>query len=103
MDCGIVVDPASSKARCLAMTDVQLGDRLVVGHAGVRVLPEQRAQERQMFEFMASSVSTEKPKGVAIRADRPRTGSTRAPAAARRCWSAGRPSFIPGSVEHLAG
>jgi lysine-ketoglutarate reductase/saccharopine dehydrogenase-like protein (TIGR00300 family) len=67
MDCGIVVDPTNTAARCVAMTDVRLGDRIVVGHAGVRVIPEVRAQERQMFEFMGSSVSTEKPKGIAIR------------------------------------
>jgi lysine-ketoglutarate reductase/saccharopine dehydrogenase-like protein (TIGR00300 family) len=44
-----------------------LGDQIVVGHAGVRVFPEQRSTEKQDFEFMGSSVSTEKPKGVAIR------------------------------------
>ena len=49
------------------MTDVLEGQQIVVGHAGVRVIPEQRASDRQMFEFMGSSVSTEKPKGVAIR------------------------------------
>lgn len=67
MDCGILVDGARGTAKCVAMTDVRLGDAIVMGHAGVRVLPEQRATERQMFEFMGSSVSTEKPKGIAIR------------------------------------
>jgi len=68
MDCGIVVDPAARTARCIPMTDVTLGMPLVVGHAGVRVFPEQRSLERpQAFEFMNSPVSTEKPKGVAIR------------------------------------
>ncbi|HEX4128715.1 MAG TPA: TIGR00300 family protein [Pirellulales bacterium] len=67
MDCGIVVDRARHTARCVAMTDVGVGDLIVVGHLGVRVVPEGLTAERQMFEFMASSVSTEKPKGVAIR------------------------------------
>ncbi len=67
MDCGVVVDVEQQSARCVAVTDVRRGQMLVVGHAGVRVLPEQRAAERHMFEFMGSSVSTEKPKGVAIR------------------------------------
>jgi len=49
------------------MTDVERGMPLVVGHAGVRVFPEERKMERQAFEFMNSAVSTEKPKGVAIR------------------------------------
>ncbi|HEY2883373.1 MAG TPA: TIGR00300 family protein [Pirellulales bacterium] len=67
MDCGIVVDPATKQARCIPMTDVQRGMQIVVGHAGVRVFPEERKMERQAFEFMNSAVSTEKPKGVAIR------------------------------------
>lgn len=67
MDCGIVVDPATRRARCLPMTDVTRGQRIVVGHAGVRVFHLEWATERPGFEFMASSVSTEKPKGAAIR------------------------------------
>jgi lysine-ketoglutarate reductase/saccharopine dehydrogenase-like protein (TIGR00300 family) len=67
MDCGIAVDVAARTAQCVPMTDVQLGMSLVVGHAGVRVFPQERALERQSFEFMNSAVSTEKPKGVAIR------------------------------------
>lgn len=67
MDCGVVVDPARPAARCIAMTDVQVGMPIVVGHAGIRVFPEERKMERQTFEFMNSAVSTEKPKGVAIR------------------------------------
>ena len=38
-----------------------------MGHAGVRVFPEERSRGPQTFEFMGSNVSTEKPKGVAIR------------------------------------
>ncbi|MDZ4818101.1 MAG: TIGR00300 family protein [Planctomycetota bacterium] len=67
MDCGIVVDSSTKSARCIAMTEVQHGMPIVVGHAGVRVFPEGRKMERQSFEFMNSAVSTEKPKGVAIR------------------------------------
>lgn len=65
MDCGIAVE--NGAARCVAMADVQAGQAIVVGHAGVRVFPEQRAEQRHGFEFMNSAVSTEKPKGVAIR------------------------------------
>jgi len=67
MDCGIVVDVPSMTARCLAMADARVGDRIVVGHAGVRVFPEERSRGPQTFEFMGSNVSTEKPKNVAIR------------------------------------
>ena len=67
MDCGIAVDQNVGDARCVPMTDVQSGQLIVVGHLGVRVHPHQRATEQQSFEFMSSSVSTEKPKGPAIR------------------------------------
>lgn len=67
MDCGIVVRSEVPEARCIPMTQVQLGMNLVIGHLGVRVFPEQRDRERHSFEFMNSSVSTEKPKGVAVR------------------------------------
>ena len=67
MDCGLLVDPASATARCQAMTDVVVGQQYVVGHAGVRVRPEEREAQAHGFEFMNSAVSSEKPKGVAIR------------------------------------
>lgn len=67
MDCGIVLDPTSESARCVPMNEVQLGQLVVTGHAGVRVFPEERSRETQTFEFMGSAVSTEKPKELAIR------------------------------------
>jgi lysine-ketoglutarate reductase/saccharopine dehydrogenase-like protein (TIGR00300 family) len=67
MDCGIAVNRERTAAECLPMIDVQPGQELVVGHAGVRVLPFQRVAQREAFEFMNSPVSTEKPKGVIIR------------------------------------
>ncbi len=65
MDCGVAVE--AGQARCVAMSDVEVGTPFVVGHGGVRVFPEERSTERQAFEFMNSAVSSEKPKGVAIR------------------------------------
>ncbi|MCP4192072.1 MAG: TIGR00300 family protein [Planctomycetaceae bacterium] len=67
MDCGLVVDAEKGIARCVPMVKVRQGDSIVVGHAGVRVFPVIRAAESNAFEFMNSEVSTEKPKGVAIR------------------------------------
>lgn len=67
MDCGVVIDSAAKTARCIPMTEVVMGMKIVVGHHGVRVFPPQKVMERQSFEFMNSAVSTEKPKGVAIR------------------------------------
>ena len=49
------------------MTEVRQGESVVMGNVGVRVLPESRSTNPHSFEFMNSAVSTEKPKGVAIR------------------------------------
>ena len=67
MDCGILVDPEGSSARCIAMTDVRKGDRIVVGREGLRVFPAETQARQNLFEFMASPVSSEKPKGVTVR------------------------------------
>lgn len=67
MDCGITVDSQTNAARCVAMSDVEVGMPIVLGHAGVRVFPLERAQQDHAFAFMNSAVSTEKPKGVVIR------------------------------------
>src|SRR3954464_13950457 len=61
MDCGIAVDVAARSARCVAMTDVTLGLPIVIGHAGVRVVPLERPRESTLFGFMGSNVSSEKP------------------------------------------
>ncbi|MFA4965082.1 MAG: TIGR00300 family protein [Thermoleophilia bacterium] len=66
MDCGIRVDPAAGTAETVAMSDVKAGDRFVTGHRGVRVLPLERSRESQPFEFMASAVSSEKPKAQIV-------------------------------------
>jgi lysine-ketoglutarate reductase/saccharopine dehydrogenase-like protein (TIGR00300 family) len=67
MDCGIEIDSDSKGARCIAMTDVRKGDRIVVGLRGVRVFPEEIERRTDLFEFMASPVSSEKPKGATVR------------------------------------
>ena len=68
MDCGILFERNSPRqVRCLPMSESRAGQSFVVGHAGVRVHPQERSVQAESFEFMNSSVSTEKPKGVAIR------------------------------------
>ncbi len=67
MDCGIVIDPAGGAARCIVMTSVKKGDRIVVGRKGIRVFPPEVQQRTDLFEFMSSAVSSEKPKGVTVR------------------------------------
>src|SRR5262245_58140792 len=67
MDCGIVLDTEEKAARCLPMFAVKKGDRIVVGRQGIRVLPAELTARQHLFEFMNSSVSSEKPKGVTVR------------------------------------
>lgn len=67
MDCGILIDPEESAARCIPMAQVRKGDHIVVGRQGIRVLAAERAAHRNLFEFMGSPVSSEKPKGVTVR------------------------------------
>ncbi len=104
MDCGVVVEEIESgkpTARCIPMTEVQLGQLLVVGHAGTRVHPHQRDNERHGFEFMNSPVSTEKPKGVAIRQIAHELILTRREGG--KALLVGGPAIVhTGSVEHLS-
>jgi lysine-ketoglutarate reductase/saccharopine dehydrogenase-like protein (TIGR00300 family) len=67
MDCGIAVDPDSNRAWTVALSDVKQGEHIVVGHDGVRVTPLERPRAQpQVFAFMGSSVSSEKPKALLI-------------------------------------
>lgn len=100
MDCGIHLDRHSRTARCVPMTEVQIGDEIVVGHAGVRVFPEDRNTHERGFEFMNSAVSTEKPKGIAIRSVAEELVRTRR--AGGKTLLVGGPAIVhTGSGEHL--
>ncbi|GAC1327813.1 MAG: TIGR00300 family protein [Candidatus Dormibacteria bacterium] len=65
MDCGIVVEGAT--ARVIPVDEAAVGQSVVVGYAGVRVQPLERARQRELFGFMQSQVSAEKPKKLIIR------------------------------------
>lgn len=68
MDSAIVIDRAAKSAAATKFYSVKKGQEVVVGHQGIRVVPLQRSTTRtDAFEFMASSVSIEKPKTVMIR------------------------------------
>jgi lysine-ketoglutarate reductase/saccharopine dehydrogenase-like protein (TIGR00300 family) len=60
MDCAIVLGEDGPTTR--RSSDVRKGDAVVVGHEGVRVQALQRPRRKQVFEFMSSAVSSEKPK-----------------------------------------
>jgi lysine-ketoglutarate reductase/saccharopine dehydrogenase-like protein (TIGR00300 family) len=67
MDCGIRVDPETMRAESVPFHKVRKGDRIVVGHRGIKIVPVERRVPQETFEFMSSPVSTEKPKGPLIR------------------------------------
>lgn len=62
MDCLIVIDKDNKIANCVPIADLKQGDLIVVGHEGIKVTPPERSRgKKQMFEFMNSEVSSEKP------------------------------------------
>lgn len=87
MDCGVRFDETDGSFGCVPLCHVRAGDRIVVGHRGVKVIPLERAREAGTFEFMSSNVSTEKPKNVMIHS------IARKMQAAR---DAGRPTILVG-------
>ena len=66
MDLVIVVDKQNNTAHMIPMADVRQGEPIVIGHDGIRVIPLERSREKETFSFMASNVSSEKPKALVI-------------------------------------
>ena len=68
MDAVIVVYPEEKRAETKVMRKVKKGDFVVIGHNGIRVMPPEKSREAgQLFEFMNSEVSSEKPKEAIIK------------------------------------
>jgi len=68
MDAAIAVDRSTKTARCIVFQGATPGVEVVVGYQGVRVMPLERSRKTEIFSFMASEVSAEKPKKVLIAA-----------------------------------
>lgn len=69
MDCGLLVRSDGS-ITTLPVSDVKLGDQIVCGASGVKVVlpPRVAAADRgDGFEFMSSDVSSEKPQALLVR------------------------------------
>ena len=66
MDCGIAVDPSTGQARCIPIASVRKGAWVVCGHGGIQVTPLERSRHKDVFQFMNSAVSSEKPKARVI-------------------------------------
>jgi len=66
MDCGLLVQ--DGRVRTVPVSDVRKGDAIVCGASGVRVvLPQREHSANAEFEFMSSSVSSEKPQALLVR------------------------------------
>ena len=66
MDCAIAVDGKTKRAWCIPFQGAKPGMEIVVGYKGVRVTPLERSRQTEIFSFMGSEVSAEKPKKVLI-------------------------------------
>jgi len=64
MDCALVVQERT--ARTAPMHRVRAGDSVVVGFDGVEVTAPSRPRGANLFEFMSSEVSSEKPKALIV-------------------------------------
>ena len=86
MDCAITV--AGGRARTVPMSEVRVGDPVVVSSAGIKVTPLDRGRAGEVFEFMSSQVSSEKPQGLLVRRIAEAMRATRA-RGERILWVAG--------------
>jgi lysine-ketoglutarate reductase/saccharopine dehydrogenase-like protein (TIGR00300 family) len=68
MDCAIAVERKPERAWCIPFQGARPGTEVVVGYKGVRVTPLERSRQTEIFSFMGSEVSAEKPKKVLIAA-----------------------------------
>ncbi len=66
MDAAIALDRKAKRAWCIVFQDAKRGMEVVIGHHGVRVSPVERSRHTEIFTFMGSEVSAEKPKKVLI-------------------------------------
>lgn len=99
MDLGIRLE--DDGPRTVPMLSVRAGDRIVVGHEGVRVRPPRTSVETpavsEGFGFMQSDVSSEKPQGLLV--DRVAAGMREAKERGERVlWVAGPGLVHTGSV-----
>jgi hypothetical protein len=54
MDCAIAVDRKTGRAWCIVFQGAKPGMEVVVGHQGVRVTPQERSRQTEIFSFMGS-------------------------------------------------
>lgn len=97
MDCGLLVtgspDTGDLAVRTIAISDARQGDRVVCGPSGVRVVRAiAKHDEDQVFEFMNSEVSSEKPQALLVRQIAEEMRATKA--AGKRILWVGGPAVV---------
>jgi lysine-ketoglutarate reductase/saccharopine dehydrogenase-like protein (TIGR00300 family) len=107
MDLGVLVEPDQGTARAVPMASVKRGESIVIGREGVRVIPLQRPRKRDVFSFMESQVSVERPHGhmvhdIAARMRQLRTGYREGRADCRILFSGGPAIIHAGGRDALA-
>ena len=67
MDCGLLVE--ANRVRTVPVSDVKAGQQVVCGAGGIKVVlpPREHKAIGDDFEFMSSSVSSEKPQALLVR------------------------------------
>jgi lysine-ketoglutarate reductase/saccharopine dehydrogenase-like protein (TIGR00300 family) len=107
MDLGILLEPEQGTARAVPMASVKRGESIVIGREGVRVIPLQRPRKRDVFSFMESQVSVERPHGhmvhdIAARMRQLRAGYREGRADCRILFSGGPAIIHAGGRDALA-
>lgn len=64
MDAVIVIE--DGQATCRKLRDIQVGDAIVCGNDGIRIVPEFRERDRHGFAFMTNEISSERRVEVSI-------------------------------------
>jgi arginine dihydrolase len=64
MDAVVVI--ANGRASCRKLRDIAVGDAIVCGNDGIRIVPEFRERDRHGFAFMTNEISSERRVEVSI-------------------------------------
>ena len=76
MDALIVL--RENRAVCRKLRELRVGDRVVVGMRGIRVIPESKERDRLSFAFMTNGISSERQVETAVRQTAALIAQTRA-------------------------
>ena len=88
MDAAVVI--SGSEAVCRKLRDIRIGDQIVCGMSGVRVLPDIQSRDKPTFGFMSNEVSSERRVETAVARVAQQMRDTRA--------HGGRIAFVAGPV-----